>query len=162
MDHDLTFLLLLIIIKKRTSTKKQESFSSALFVWKNMLLVDVNWLYFSHSSNHSGSKQRKKILYWHLFDLETRLHKPDNKPNDTPTYTHVQFNHPLPQWKTFQTGFPKDLSMLSSNKEIFEEAQGEYDDHLKVKWVKGTNGILGTILPCFWQFQCKNYLLIWP
>ena len=66
--------------------------------------------------------------------------------------------------KPFKQDFPKlfPKSMLSSNKEIFDEAQGEYDDHLKGKWVKGTNGILGTILPCFWQFQCKNYLLIWP
>ena len=65
-------------------------------------------------------------------DLNTRTHKPYNKPNNTPLYINMMSNHPPCVLKNIPLAVQKRLSKNSSTKEIFEAAIPPYQEALKV------------------------------
>ena len=65
------------------------------------------------------------------FNLETGLYKPYMKPNHTPTYVHVESNHPPSIIKNIPKSVNKRLSTNSSNEEIFKEACKPYQQALQ-------------------------------
>ena len=62
--------------------------------------------------------------------LESGTYKPYRKPNDTPLYVSAKSNHPPQVLKSLPVGINKRLAMISSSKEVFEEAVPEYADAL--------------------------------
>ena len=52
-------------------------------------------------------------------DLNSCIHKPFMKPNNTPLYVHKDSNHPKNIIKNIPKGINRRLSMISSNKTIF-------------------------------------------
>ena len=65
------------------------------------------------------------------FDLNTGLHMPYMKPNNTIQYVNTSSNHPQPVIDNIPKGVEERLSMLSSNEEIFNRAIPPYQDALK-------------------------------
>ena len=59
-------------------------------------------------------------------DLNTGTHRPFTKPNNTLLYIDVNWNHPPSALKNTVQAVQNRLSMLSSNKEIFEQAAPPY------------------------------------
>ena len=64
-------------------------------------------------------------------DLLRGIHKPYMKPNDQPLYVDVQSNHPKSIIKNIPLSVNKRLSMLSSNKEVFDAAAPPYQEALQ-------------------------------
>ena len=64
-------------------------------------------------------------------DLEKHIHRPFRKPNNTPLYINVNSNHPKSIIKQIPKNCAYRLSMLSSNKEIFDAEKGPYEKALK-------------------------------
>ena len=62
--------------------------------------------------------------------LESCTFKPYRKPNDTPLYVSAKSNHPPQVLKSLPVGINKRLAMISSSKEVFEEAVPEFADAL--------------------------------
>ena len=65
------------------------------------------------------------------FNLNTGLHKPYIKPNNTIQYVHTSSNHPKHIIENIPKGVEDRLSMLSSNEDIFNEAALPYNEALK-------------------------------
>ena len=63
--------------------------------------------------------------------LETGLFRPFRKANDHPNYIHVNSNHPPNIIKQLPNMIQDRLSTNSSNKELFDEAVGPYNEALK-------------------------------
>ena len=53
------------------------------------------------------------------------------KPNDTPVYVNVESNHPKSILKNIPLSVNKRLNLISSSKEVFEEAVPPYQEALK-------------------------------
>ena len=66
-----------------------------------------------------------------VLDLSKHVHHPYRKPNDTPMYININSNHPKSIIKQIKPSLEKRLSILSSNKEIFDAAKGPYEKALK-------------------------------
>ena len=64
-------------------------------------------------------------------DLQRGIHKPYMKPNDQPLYVDVQSNHPKSIIKNIPLSVNKRLSMISSNKEVFDAAAPPYQEALQ-------------------------------
>ena len=64
-------------------------------------------------------------------DLSKHEHGPYRKPNDIPLYINVNSNHPKNIIKAIKPSLEKQLSMLSSTKEIFDSEKGVYEKALK-------------------------------
>ena len=64
-------------------------------------------------------------------NLEDGTYRPYRKPNDDITYIHCQSNHPPAIIKQLPVSIESRLRMISSSKEIFEEAAKEYQDALE-------------------------------
>ena len=65
------------------------------------------------------------------FDLHGDKHYPYHKPNDRPTYINRDSNHPKHIARHLPRAVNKRLSELSSSKELFDNAKGEYERALK-------------------------------
>ena len=63
-------------------------------------------------------------------NLQEGTYKPYRKPNDKPTYIHVQSNHPPHVIKQIPKMVGKRLSKISKTKEIFDEGKHEYNQAL--------------------------------
>ena len=70
------------------------------------------------------------------FDLDTMSHRPYKKPNSDTKYIHVKSDHPPSITKAVPKTVEKRLSMLSSNKEIFDQEKIEYEEALKMSGYK--------------------------
>ena len=64
-------------------------------------------------------------------DLERDIYKPYMKPNDISVYVHVQSNHPKSVLKNIPLSVNKRLNLISSSKEVFEEAIPPYQEALR-------------------------------
>ena len=64
-------------------------------------------------------------------DLQRGIHKPYMKPNDQPIYVDVQSNHPKSIIQNIPLSVNKRLSMISSNKEVFDAAAPPYQEALR-------------------------------
>ena len=64
-------------------------------------------------------------------DLNEGIYKPYMKPNDKPLYVHTGSNHPRSILKNIPLSVNKRLSMISSNKEVFDAAAPPYQEALK-------------------------------
>ena len=64
-------------------------------------------------------------------DLQRGIHKPYMKPNDQPIYVDVQSNHPKSIIQNIPLSVNKRLSMISSNKEVFDAAVPPYQEALR-------------------------------
>ena len=64
-------------------------------------------------------------------NLAEETYKPFRKPNDTPLYVNAKSNHPPHVLKNMNSAISKRLNELSSNKQIFDEAKGPYQDALR-------------------------------
>ena len=64
-------------------------------------------------------------------NLKDGSYKPYRKPNDTPLYIHKLSNHPPNIIKNLPDMINKRLNDISSNKEVFDEAKGDYERALK-------------------------------
>ena len=64
-------------------------------------------------------------------DLERDIYKPYMKPNDVPVYVHVESNHPKSVLKNIPLSVNKRLNLISSSKEVFEEAIPPYQEALR-------------------------------
>ena len=56
---------------------------------------------------------------------------PFHKPNEKTTYIHVKSDHPPQIIKKIPRSIEKRLSRLSSTKEIFENMEDYYEQHLR-------------------------------
>ena len=65
-----------------------------------------------------------------ILDLESGLHKPYRKPNDTPCFIDKRSNHPKVIFKRLPEMIANRPSRNSSNEVIFTEAVGPYNDAL--------------------------------
>ena len=65
-----------------------------------------------------------------FLDLRAETHRPFAKEGDRPSYVHCQSNHPPSVLMNIGLGINKRLSMLSSNKELFDQAAPTYQDAL--------------------------------
>ena len=63
-------------------------------------------------------------------DLNTGTHRPYTKPNNTLLYIDINSNHPPSALKNTVHAVQSRLSMLSSNREIFEQAAPPYQEAL--------------------------------
>ena len=70
------------------------------------------------------------------FDLDTMSHRPYKKPNSDTKYIHVKSDHPPSITKAVPKTVEKRLSMLSSNKEIFDQEKIEYEEALRMSGYK--------------------------
>ena len=64
-------------------------------------------------------------------ELNTGLHKPFLKPNNTIQYVHTSSNHPKHIIANIPKGVEDRLSLLSSNEEIFKKSIPPYQEALK-------------------------------
>ena len=64
-------------------------------------------------------------------DLNSGLHKPYIKPNNSLLYVDRQSNHPPSITKNIPSNINKRLSSLSSNEEIFNQAKAPYQEALQ-------------------------------
>jgi len=64
-------------------------------------------------------------------DLQTGTHKPYSKPNNQLSYVHSRSNHPRTIVNNIPKAVNKRLCELSSSKEIFDIASGEYQQALE-------------------------------
>ena len=64
-------------------------------------------------------------------NLNDSSYMPYRKPLDTPQYVNCQSNHPASVLKQIPVAVEKRLNDISSSKEIFENAKGDYEDALK-------------------------------
>ena len=64
-------------------------------------------------------------------DLQRNIHKPYMKPNDQPIYVDVQSNHPKSIIQNIPLSVNKRLSMISSNKKVFDAAAPPYQEALR-------------------------------
>ena len=64
-------------------------------------------------------------------DLQRNMYRPYMKPNDTPVYVNVESNHPKSILKNIPLSVNKRLNLISSSKEVFEEAVPPYQEALK-------------------------------
>ena len=79
-------------------------------------------------------------------NLNYSSYMPYKKPLDTPQYVNSQSNHPASVLKQIPLAVEKRLNDISSSKEIFENAKGEYENalkrsgfkHNKLKWSEET------------------------
>ena len=70
-----------------------------------------------------GPSNLKKVEFLDLkLDLEKEEFKPYIKPGDKPTYVHSLSNHPPSIIKNIPPAINRRLSVLSANKEIFDQA----------------------------------------
>ena len=69
-------------------------------------------------------------------NLWTGKYQPYKKPNDTPTYTNVNVNHPPNIIKTLPDNFSKRISNISSDKATFNNDAPFYNDVLSVSEYK--------------------------
>ena len=65
------------------------------------------------------------------FDLNDGTYKPFNKPNNSPTYVHVESNHPPTVIKQIPLSISKRISNNSSSKQIFDNAAPYYNNVLE-------------------------------
>ena len=65
-----------------------------------------------------------------FLDLQSGTHRPFAKEGDRPSYVHCQSNHPPSVLMNIGLGINKRLSMLSSNKGLFDQAAPTYQDAL--------------------------------
>ena len=65
------------------------------------------------------------------FELDTGLHKPFLKPNNTLQYVHTSSNHPKHVIDNIPKGIEDRLSLLSRNEEIFKRAIPPYQEALR-------------------------------
>ena len=66
-----------------------------------------------------------------LFDLKQGTHRAWVKPEQVIHYVHRESNHPAHILKNIPAEVERRLSLLSSNKEMFEAAKGPFEDALK-------------------------------
>ena len=59
-------------------------------------------------------------------DLATGKYKPHRKPNVDPLYIHKHSNHPPSILRQLPASINKRISMLSSNKQVFDDAVQTY------------------------------------
>ena len=64
-------------------------------------------------------------------DLNDGTYKPFNKPNNSPTYLHVESNHPPSVIKQIPLSISKRISNNSSSKQIFDNAAHYYNNVLE-------------------------------
>ena len=64
------------------------------------------------------------------FNLNDRSYRPYQKPNDKIHYIHIQSDHPPSITKQLPQSIKKDLSQLSSSKDIFHETKPYYEQRL--------------------------------
>ena len=64
-------------------------------------------------------------------NLETGIYRPYMKPNETPTYVHMESNHPGGILKNIPYSVNKRLSSISSNEQVFNLASPPYQEALK-------------------------------
>ena len=65
------------------------------------------------------------------FNLLDRTYNPYKKPNDQLLYDNTSSNHPPQIIKQLPTSISNRLSNNSSNKQVFDMSQGEYEKALK-------------------------------
>ena len=65
------------------------------------------------------------------FDLEENIYRPYMKPNDKPVYVHHESNHPKSILDNIPYSVNKRLSLISSNRDVFEQAVPPYQEALK-------------------------------
>ena len=63
-------------------------------------------------------------------DLNTGLYKPYMKDNDSPVYVNTKSNHPPLVLKNIPMGINRRLSMISANKEVFDNSVAPYQEAL--------------------------------
>ena len=77
------------------------------------------------------------LKFVEFLDVELNLlegtHKPFTKPNDTILYVNTKSNHAQSIKKNKPLAVEKRLSLLSSNKEIFDTAAPQYQEALLVQ-----------------------------
>ena len=66
-----------------------------------------------------------------FLDLRSETHRVFTKDGDIPSYVHSQSNHPPNVLKNIGPAVNKRLTMLSANKDLFDQAKPLYQDALK-------------------------------
>ena len=64
-------------------------------------------------------------------NLEEDIYRPYMKPNDRPVYVHSQSNHPKSILENIPYSVNKRLSLISSNKDVFDHAVHPYQEALR-------------------------------
>ena len=70
------------------------------------------------------------------FNLLNGTFKPYRKPNNDPIYVHKDSNHPPQVLKELPKTIGKQISTISSSREIFESSKIEYENALKISGYK--------------------------
>ena len=82
--------------------------------------------------NITAEANRKDVNFLDInLNLDTGIYRPYMKPNDSPLYVNKNSNHPRGILENIPHSVNRRLSMISSNKEVFDLASPPYQDALR-------------------------------